>query len=167
MPLSVEEFQVLIRQLPGLSDEQRRDVRLRCQRLGVDAAFHENAEPRAASEPLDWLLSAIRAAAVDKGFITNTTPIKTNKLYGRWLDDFAENEPLWLGQLGKPAGAKLAAFGRVFASCYLAWIEKSTRRPPTVRSILTYLNAMPSAIEDAFPGYQNSKMLGMLVKERE
>lgn len=154
MPRQVE-FSDVLRALPSLNRTQLEELRTK-------AAFLISRRPNTATsmEDEDWLLYGIKTELVRRGlenpdfifrknesfrsFITISP--KVRELLESAAPGLSLTERRWLGEV---AAKELAKYLRVDIS---------------LRSMLEHASQIPQALNRAFPGYMEGRMLGIVIK---
>lgn len=150
------DFADILRTLPALNRKQLEELRTK-------AAFFIQRRPdvNVSMEDEDWLLSGIKKELVRRGlekpdfvFRKNdsyrsfvTTSVKVRELLEEAAPGLSLVERRYLGEI---AAKELARYLRVEI---------------TLRSMLEHASQIPQALNRAFPGYMEGRMLGIVIRQ--
>lgn len=160
-PKTQAPLETILGLLPRLSAKDREQVR---QRLIALATLDLGPKARD-HDPTDWLLDGIVAELTARGLETSIPPKGAWPKLLQWKQYCAARPGLesWAVKRAPTfTRTDWAVFGltaaRVLATHLTAFTEVN------IRTMLAHANELPEALQRAFPGYAESRLLGFIIK---
>jgi len=153
-------YQSICEELPLLTNKQRDDIRKRCAFLNQSAATKSDG-----AEDSDWILEGILHESQHRGiYVGRSFHIKRSGSFASFATKSAGVRELLTECAPGLSPIQYVALGQVCARELANHLTARFNTPPSFKLLMDRVDWIPTALEEAYPGYMASKLLGLAVR---